>query len=182
MKKVLVVVDMQKDFVDGALGSNEAVAIVDNVVNKINEYKENRYLIITTQDTHYSDYLKTLEGRKLPIVHCIANSDGWQLDKQVYDSLKDYDNKINFTKITFGSMKLVDYLKTVISKENETEYIIELIGLDLDICVVSNALLLRAYFPNTNICVDTKCTAATSKSAFESAKIVLKSCQVDLNE
>lgn len=180
--KILVLVDLQGDFIDGALGSPEAQAIVPNVVEKIKEYKNNGDLIITTQDTHYSDYLSTLEGKKLPIVHCIANSDGWQLNKEVFNELRDYKNKINFTKITFGSYKLVNCLKEIIKEDNATEYEIELVGLDLDICVISNALMLRMYFPNTVISVDTKCTAATTEKAFESAKIVLKSCQVDVCE
>lgn len=180
--KILTVIDMQGDFIDGSLGSAEAQAIVPRVVEKIRKYKEEGELIITTQDTHYSDYLETLEGKKLPIVHCIANTDGWQLNKNVFDELRNYDNKINFTKSTFGSFKLVEYLKTIINSDNESEYEIELIGLDLDICVISNALCIRMYFPNTKIVVDSLCTAATSKEAFNSAKLVLKSCQVDVYE
>lgn len=182
MNKCLVVVDMQNDFIDGVLGSPEAQAIVDNVCKKIREYKSNDDLIITTQDTHYSDYLNTPEGVKLPVIHCIANSDGWQLNDRVFNDLKNYKNKINFTKITFGCNKLIDYLKTIINEDNENYFEIEVIGLVLDICVISNVILLKNYFPNINISVDTKCTAATSESAFNSAKIVLQSCQVDVNE
>lgn len=180
--KVLVLVDLQNDFIDGALGTPEAQAIVPRVVEKINEYKKDGNLIITTQDTHYSDYLNTLEGKNLPIVHCIANSDGWQLNNKIFNVLRGYKNKKNFTKTTFGSFKLINYLKTIIAEDDEQKYEIELVGLDLDICVVSNALALRMYFPNTVIHVDTRCTAATTKRAFESTKVVLKSCQVNVIE
>ena len=179
-KRILCVIDMQNDFIDGVLGSAEAKAIVPHVVEKIKEYKDRGDLILTTQDTHYSDYLETLEGKKLPIPHCIANSDGWQLNTEVYNELREYQNKENFTKITFGSDKLQNYLRGIINKENETEYEIELIGLDLDICVISNAIILRMYFPNTVIHVDSRCTAATSGKTFESAISVLKSCQVNV--
>lgn len=179
-QKILVVIDMQQDFINGALGSLESQAIIPNVVNKIKEYKENDSLIVTTQDTHYSDYLDTLEGKKLPIIHCVANSDGWQLDKKIFDELRYYKNKMNFTKSTFGSYKIIEFLKTIINDKNAKEFEIELVGLKLDICVISNALSLRMYFPNMKILVDSNCTAATSKVAFNSALEVLNSCQVNV--
>lgn len=181
-KKILVVVDMQNDFITGSLGTPEAVSIVDKVVEKIEEYKKQSCLIITTQDTHYSDYLDTLEGKKLPIKHCIANSDGWQIEQKVYNALRGYKNKINFTKNTFGCYKVIDYLNNYIKTDDCLEYEFELIGLDLDICVLSNALLIKTYFPNNNISIDLKCVAATNNNMFEAAKHVLDSCQVTVYE
>lgn len=180
--KILCVIDMQNDFIDGVLGTKEAVAIVDNVVEKINNYKERSEWIIATQDTHYSDYLETLEGKNLPIVHCLANSHGWQLNNRVFSALKNYSNKVILTKNIFGSKKLINFLKTIIDEKNYDEFEIELVGLVLDICVVSNALLLKTNFPNTKIVIDASCTAGTSKEKFEKAKVVLKSCQVDVYE
>lgn len=182
MNKVLVVVDVQNDFVDGALGTPEAQAIIPNVVKKIEEYKTREDLIITTQDTHYSNYLNTMEGKNLPIIHCIANSDGWQLEDNVFDSLRYYANKINFTKCSFGSEKLKNYLKTIINDDNESEYEIEIIGLVLDICVITNAIILKTCFPNTTISVNLNCTAATNKNNFENARSILDSCQVKIYE
>lgn len=182
MKKVLIVVDMQNDFISGALGTPEAQAIVPNVKKKIEEYKTCNYDIITTQDTHFSNYLNTLEGKNLPISHCVINSDGWQLEDNVYDALKGYQNYRNFTKYTFGSINTFEYLKQFITKETQKDYEIEIIGLVLNICVISNALLAKAYFPESKIKIDLNCTAATSSEYFVYARSVLSNCQVDLYE
>lgn len=182
MKKILIVVDMQQDFINGSLGSEDAVKIVPNVVEKIKEYKSRGDLIITTQDTHYDDYLETFEGKRLPIKHCIANTDGWQLDNDVWDSLRGYSKKYNILKTTFGSTLLRNYLKDIVPEniKEQMEVTLEICGLCLDICVLCNAILLRTAFPNAHILLDAKCTAATSKIMFENAISVLKSCLVEV--
>lgn len=182
MKKTLIVIDMQNDFIDGSLGSKEAQAIVPNVKKKIEEYKVRGDEIITTQDTHFSNYLETSEGKNLPVSHCVINSDGWQLADSIYDTLRGYKNYRNFTKYTFGSVNTFEYLKQSITEETQKDYEIEIVGLVLNICVISNALLAKAYFPEARIKIDLNCTAATSSEDFDSAVQVLKSCQVDLYE
>ena len=130
MKEILVVVDMQKDFVDGALGSKEAQAIVDNVVNKIDGFKGD---IIATYDTHPVSYMETQEGKNLPVPHCIKGTDGWELDARVQSALDKRTFK-SIEKPTFGSTELIEYIK---ANYNTDEIEIELIGLCTDICVVS---------------------------------------------
>ena len=141
--KILVVVDMQNDFINGSLGTKEAEKIVPNVIKKIKEFEENKDLIIYTKDTHYKDYLTTPEGLKLPVEHCIKDTSGWEIPIDVIR-----DNKIVFEKETFGSVELMDYLKTIEFEE------IYFVGLCTDICVVSNVLLTKANFPNKKIVVD----------------------------
>lgn len=182
MRKVLIVIDMQNDFIDGSLGTPEAQAIVPNVKKKIEEYRSRGDMIVTTQDTHFSNYFNTAEGNKLPVSHCVINSDGWQLENSIYNALRGYENYHNFTKYTFGSVNTFEYLKQFITKENQTDYEIEIVGLVLNICVISNALLAKAYFPEANIKIDLNCTAATSLEDFDHACCVLKNCQVDLYE
>ena len=182
MKKILVVVDMQKDFVSGSLGSDEAKAIVSNVVNKIEEYKNNKDIIIVTFDTHDDNYLSTQEGYKLPVRHCIKDTEGWQLDELVGQSLANYKKRYDIKKDSFGTLKLVKKIKKLLIDANEkiNECQIELIGLEFDICVISNAIVLKSAFPEINIVVDLSCTAATSKEAFDATKVVMKSCQIDM--
>lgn len=180
MKKVLIVVDMQNDFVDGSLGTKEAVGIVENVVSKIQKYKDGNYPIIVTQDTHYNNYFDTVEGKNLPIKHCIANTDGWQINDNVYEQLKNYQNVSYILKHTFGSLEMVNILKNIISNdENEQkEHMIEIIGLYLDICVISNAVLIKNFFPETNVYIDMECTVATSKTMYDNVKLLLKGLQI----
>lgn len=137
MKRFLIVVDMQKDFVDGALGTAEAVAIVDHVVSKINEFDGD---IIVTYDTHLENYMETSEGKKLPVPHCIKGTDGWKLDAKVQKTLEGR-LYIEVEKPTFGSVELPEVLKALAEEE---DFSMELIGLCTDICVVSNAMLLKA--------------------------------------
>ncbi|MBE5883842.1 MAG: cysteine hydrolase [Lachnospiraceae bacterium] len=172
MRKILVVVDMQKDFVDGALGSNEAVAIVDNVVNKINEFDGE---IIVTYDTHQDDYMDTREGKYLPVPHCIENTDGWQLNDQVEKALVG-KGATKLRKPTFGSVKLVDLLRDVDEKDTE----VTLIGLCTDICVVSNAMLLKANYPEMNIVVDASCCAGVTVESHNAALTTMQMCQIDV--
>ncbi len=173
MKKFLIVVDMQKDFVDGALGTKEAVAIVPAVVQKINNFNGE---IIVTYDTHSENYMETNEGENLPVSHCIKGTDGWQLDKKVAAAL---ENKkyTSVEKPTFGSIKLPEIIKV---KADSEDFTIELIGLCTDICVVSNALLLKANFPETEISVDPACCAGVTPESHDSALTTMKMCQIKM--
>lgn len=174
MKKILVVVDMQNDFIDGALGTPEAVGIVDNVVEKIRG--EEWDIIFVTRDTHDDDYFETQEGQKLPIEHCIRTSRGWYLQEDVHKAIK-YSNagtKQVFNKPTFGSITLA----TKLPKNMEVEFTI--VGVCTDICVISNALLLKARYPEMKIVVDASCCAGSTPEKHKMALEVMKSCQIDI--
>lgn len=173
MKKILIVVDMQKDFVDGALGSKEAVAIVDNVVKKIDTFDGD---IIVTYDTHPENYMETQEGKNLPVPHCIKGTDGWNLDAKVQAAVDKKEYKA-IEKPTFGSTELPEYIKTAYSTD---EIEIELIGLCTDICVVSNALLLKANFLETKVTVDASCCAGVTPDSHNAALTTMKMCQVNV--
>ncbi len=175
MKKILVVVDMQKDFVDGALGTKEAALIVKNVCKKIENHSGD---IFVTYDTHFENYMDTAEGKKLPVAHCIKGTDGWKLDKSVEESLLG-KNYTAVEKITFGSVNLPKIIKEKYADDNIE---IELIGLCTDICVVSNALLLKANFPEVNISVDASCCAGVSVETHNAALATMKCCQIDVIE
>lgn len=163
--RTLVVVDMQKDFIDGTLGTNEAIAIVPNVVKKIEEYRSNGDQIIFTRDTHQKNYLETQEGRNLPVEHCIEGTEGWQIAKELV--VKDEDLVIN--KVTFGHVWDKDVIK---GSE------IELVGLCTDICVISNALGIKAVLPETPICVDASCCAGVTPQSHKNALEAMKMCQI----
>ena len=173
MKRLLIVVDMQKDFVDGALGTKEAVGIVPNVVEKIKNFDGE---IIVTYDTHYENYMETAEGRYLPIPHCIKGTDGWRLDSRVAAALSQMEY-IEAEKPTFGSVKLSEIIK---NKAQNEDFSIELIGLCTDICVVSNALLLKANFPEALISVDSSCCAGVTVDSHNAALTTMKMCQIDV--
>ena len=175
MKKILIVVDMQKDFVDGALGSEEAVAIVDNVVRKIENFDGD---IIVTYDTHVENYMETQEGKNLPVPHCIKGTDGWKLDAKVQASLDKKQYK-TIEKPTFGSTDLPVYIK---DNYNPAETEIELIGLCTDICVVSNALLIKANFLETKVSVDASCCAGVTPDSHNAALTTMKMCQINVIE
>lgn len=170
MKKVLVVVDMQKDFINGALGTKEAQAIVDSVVETVKCFEGQ---VIFTRDTHAENYLETQEGKNLPVPHCIEGTDGWQLDRKL-ECLRTDTMKI-FDKPTFGSMALADYLKA----EEELESV-TLIGLCTDICVISNALLIKAALPETEIRVIEKCCAGVTPQSHKNALEAMKMCQIKI--
>ena len=173
MKKFLVVVDMQKDFVDGALGSREAVAIVPAVVKKIESFDGE---ILVTYDTHFENYMQTSEGKHLPVPHCIKGTDGWQLNNDVENALSGK----KFTKVeknTFGS---VDLPKLIEQAADGEDFAVELIGLCTDICVVSNALLIKATFPEAPIAVDAGCCAGVTPQAHEAALATMASCQITI--
>ena len=175
MKKVLIVVDMQKDFVDGSLGTPEAQSIVENAVQKILKHEGP---IVTTLDTHEPHYLNTAEGKKLPVIHCVRNTPGWLLDAQIAKALSQ-KKSISVEKGTFGSVDLPRLLLDIAKGE---DFQIELIGLCTDICVVSNALILKAHFPEKEISVDANCCAGVTPDAHRAALQVLKSCQIDVFE
>ena len=173
MKKVLIVVDMQKDFVDGSLGTKEAVAIVPAVAEKIRAFEGE---IFVTYDTHFENYMETAEGRKLPVMHCIKGTDGWKLDKAVAEALEG-KKYTPVEKITFGSVKLPGMIKETVGDE---QFSVELIGLCTDICVVSNALLVKAAFPEVAIAVDSSCCAGVTPEKHEAALETMRSCQIDV--
>ena len=173
MKRLLVVVDMQKDFVDGALGSAEAVAIVDNVVRKIQRFNGD---VIVTYDTHGEDYLRTQEGENLPVPHCIKGTEGWKLDRKVQAALEGRVYK-SIEKPTFGSLELPEYIR---ANYDPAELEIELVGLCTDICVVSNALLLKANFLETPISVDASCCAGVTPDTHNAALTTMKMCQINV--
>lgn len=173
MKRILVVVDIQNDFVDGALGTPEAVAIIDNAVNKIKDFDGK---IFVTFDTHFDNYMETSEGKKLPVPHCIKATDGWRLNERISEALF---NKgcTAVEKPTFGSVKLPELIKAEVGNE---DFSIELIGLCTDICVVSNALLLKAHFPEKEITVDSSCCAGVTPATHNSALDTMKMCQINV--
>ena len=172
MRRMLVVVDMQNDFIDAALGTAEAVAIVDAVKEKIRSYPiEN---VIATMDTHGENYLETQEGRNLPVTHCVKGSDGWKIRPDIAALL---DGAKIYEKPTFGSTALAADLRAL-SQSEDIE--LELIGLCTDICVVSNALLLKAYMPEVRISVDASCCAGVTPEKHLAALETMRSCQVNV--
>ncbi|MEH2941378.1 isochorismatase family cysteine hydrolase [Lachnospiraceae bacterium KK002] len=171
MRKILVVVDMQKDFIDGSLGTEEAQAIVNHVIKKMKSYEKSD--IYLTRDTHGEDYLETAEGKKLPVVHCVKDTEGWQLHPEI-EALAEPSHIID--KPTFGSLGLMELLK----QENERETLeLELAGLCTDICVVSNALLLKAAMPEITIRVDASCCAGVTPESHKAALLTMGMCQIE---
>lgn len=173
MKKFLVIVDMQKDFVNGALGTKEAVSIVENVVDKINSFDGELFV---TFDTHFENYMESAEGKKLPVPHCIKGTEGWQLDSKVAKAL---ENKAYtpVEKLTFGSTELPGLIQAAAGCE---EFSVELIGLCTDICVVSNALVLKAHFPEAEISVDSACCAGVTPESHRAALTTMDFCQINI--
>ena len=165
MKKTLIVIDMQNDFIDMALGTAEAVKILPNVKAKIAEYQKNGDEIIYTRDTHDKNYLETPEGKKLPIPHCIKGTKGWEIADGLYiDGCKIID-KPNFGWPNWN---------------NETLEDVEIIGLCTDICVVSNALIIKTTFPNANIKVNKNCMAGVTPESHDAALKTMQMCQIDV--
>jgi len=169
MKNLLIVVDMQNDFITGSLGSKQAEIILPAVKAKIEKYKENSDAILFTRDTHDSEYLNTQEGKCLPVVHCVKGTSG----HMIANSLDTGGSNI-FDKPTFGSLELAEEA----AKGNYDE--IELCGLCTDICVVSNALILKARLPETMVTVDASCCAGTTEEAHKASLLTMKSCQVNI--
>lgn len=165
MKKTLIVIDMQNDFIDMALGTSEAVAIVPKVKEKIREYVENGDEIIFTRDTHFEDYLESTEGKCLPVVHCIKGTKGWEIAEGLYvEGCKVID------KPNFGWPNWKD----------ETLEEVEIIGLCTDICVVSNALIIKSVFPDARVKVDPACCAGVTVESHEAALKTMAMCQVEV--
>ena len=173
MKKILIVVDMQNDFIDGSLGTPEAEAIVDNVVAKIGAYAKD--CVIATRDTHQDDYLMTQEGQNLPVAHCIEGKQGWEINAKVQEALGD---AVIVNKPTFGSYELAELIAKECEGHKESECEIELIGLCTDICVVSNAMLLKAKLPEAKISVDASCCAGVTPESHEAALKTMAMCQI----
>ena len=165
--KYLIVVDMQNDFISGSLGSDMAKAIVDNVVDKVKSFEGE---IIFTRDTHADCYLDTMEGKNLPVVHCVKGTDGWQICPEL---LPYAENVID--KVTFGSVDLPH----IIAKSGEIESI-ELCGLCTDICVISNAMILKATFPEVKISVDSSCCAGVTFESHNNALSAMKMTQIEI--
>lgn len=166
--KFLVVVDMQNDFITGSLGSVDAQKIVEKVACKV---KINAGITIFTRDTHDKDYLGTQEGKKLPVLHCVKNTFGWK----ICDELKPFVSKV-VDKPTFGSLNLIDVIKSYKVEVEE----IALCGLCTDICVISNAMILKAAFPETRIVVYKDCSAGVTKESHETALAAMKAVQIEV--
>lgn len=172
MRKILVVIDMQKDFIDGALGTKEAQAIVEHVVEKIRSYPAGN--VYATRDTHQENYLESAEGKHLPVKHCIEGTEGWELHPDVAKALGE---ATIVNKPTFGSVVLADLLEEESAGE---ELEIELAGLCTDICVVSNALLLKAVMPEVPITVDASCCAGVTPESHQAALLTMEMCQIEI--
>ncbi len=171
---VLVVVDMQNDFVNGALGSAQAAAIVPNVAKKVQQYQDRGDLVIFTRDTHSENYLQTQEGKNLPVPHCIRSTHGWEIT----DALSTDQCPI-VDKVTFGSWDLPQtILNELADCENKLPDSIELVGLCTDICVISNAMVLKAHFPEVPIKVDSTCCAGVTSESHTNALNAMKMCQI----
>lgn len=170
--KVLVVVDMQNDFIDGALGTPEAVEIVPRVVQKIRDFDGR---VIATRDTHEEDYPKTQEGKKLPVRHCIRGTKGWEIRPEIRELL----TEAPIDKPTFGSVELGQKLKAYQESGDPVESI-TLVGLCTDICVISNALLLKAYLPEVPVIVDGACCAGVTPDSHGQALGAMKMCQIEI--
>lgn len=189
-KKFLFVIDMQNDFIDGSLGSDDAKRIVPNVVKLIKNWGNDKdHAIWYTYDTHYEHntlvtpkYETTLEGKMLPVVHCIKNAPGWQINEYVIDEIAKRKSICDraFIKETFGSIDMMHEAAKYLWENAKSDDEIHVCGLCTDICVISNALLLRAKFPNLHIYVHENCCAGTSKEAHEAALTIMKSCQIEV--
>lgn len=188
--KTLIVIDMQNDFIDGALGTPEAVAIVPNVKKKIEEYHKNGYNVIFTQDTHYDNcpetqdyynYLETQEGKHLPVKHCLYGTHGWEITKEITDAVC---SLISIKKHTFGYYEWIEFGKEFVyfNENGKFGYVdeIELVGLCTDICVISNAMILKAAFPEIPIVVDASCCAGVTPESHKNALEAMKMCQIEI--
>ena len=185
MKKVLIIVDMQNDFITGSLGSLLTQSIVPDVVNKLKESLKNNDWIIFTRDTHNKNYLNTPEGEKLPVEHCISGTSGHEIIPELWDewcSFGPYTGLVHvIDKPIFGSTELMEMLGDIENVVNG-EWEVEFCGVCTDICVVSNALMAKSYFPNAKISVNPKLCAGTSINNHLSAIDVMRSCQIDIIE
>ena len=172
MKDILLVIDMQKDFIDGSLGTPEAIAIVPKVVQLVRDFAGE---VLFTRDTHGADYLNTAEGKKLPVEHCIQNTEGWELEPQLMEEQKKRSAVI-FDKGTFGSKELAAYL----AEHADEISSVMLCGLCTDICVISNALLAKAFLPEVPIRVRADCCAGVTPDSHKNALEAMKMCHIDI--
>lgn len=182
MKKILVVIDMQNDFIDGPLGTPEARAIVPNVCAKIREGEWDA--IYTTRDTHDEMYHTTQEGLKLPVKHCLEGTDGWYLNDTINTEVINHIAPFYIPcKNTFGSINLIKDLGSyldILNLLSDADLEIHMVGVCTDICVITNALLLKTYFPEATIIVDASCCAGTTPEMHRKALDVMRSCQIDI--
>ena len=172
MRKLLVVVDFQNDFIDGALGFEGALSIKEHIIEKIKDYRKNQYDIIFTKDTHHHDYLNTEEGKNLPVLHCVEGSFGHEIQQDVLEYKEPTDK--TFVKFSFPSLELGNYL---VDKDYD---VIELCGLVSNICVLSNAVIAKAALPNAHIVVDQLATKSFDESLHKKAMDVLKGLHVEV--
>ena len=179
--KILAVIDMQNDFVTGSLGTKEAQKIIPAAVRRILECRDNGYYVYATQDTHTGDYLSTPEGKKLPVIHCVEHTKGWALQEDVDRAIMAGPHT-TVNKNTFGSLRMaqdiLDRCRDYDLSQEDME--IELIGLCTDICVISNALLLKAYLPCAAIRVNSACCAGVTPELHQKALDVMRSCQIEV--
>lgn len=188
--KIVVVIDMQNDFIDGALGSPEARVIVPTMVERLKELDSSENLLLFTKDTHQANYSETQEGKNLPVEHCIEDTHGWSINKEI-SSFCDYGShfmgyssntvrKSRILKPTFGSLELADIIRDISYDKNYNIEEVILMGVCTDICVVSNALLLKAYCPEIPITVDASCCAGVTPESHAAALTTMKMCQVNV--
>lgn len=182
MKKILVVIDCQNDFITGSLRNEEAIKAVPGIVKKINSFDGD--LIVVTLDTHDENYLDSREGVKLPVIHCVINSDGWKLEKSILEAIDNCkENKniqvIYVDKPTFGTENVSLFIHHTLPTDEELD--IEFVGFCTDICVVSNVLITKAaFYDKANVRVDASCCAGVSVERHNAALLTMKSCQVDV--
>ena len=178
MQDILIVVDMQNDFIDGALGTAEAVAIVPKVAEKVKGFKGT---VIFTRDTHGESYMQTQEGRNLPVPHCIRDTPGWALEPEIAQTCA--RGMMSFEKPTFGSTALCEYVCTLAAEKGAVAgkgFHVELCGVCTDICVVSNALLIKASLPEADLVVDSSLCAGVTPQKHEAALETMRSCQIEV--
>lgn len=197
--KILIVVDMQNDFLHGALRNEEGIKIIPGVIQRIKEYQAENKIIIATRDTHEKDYLNTQEGKKLPVEHCIRYSHGWRINEQIEEALGEihiysrqvfparemqglpnaFTYSIIIDKPTFGSVELAGYLKKCYSKV-QSKLQIELVGVCTDICVISNAMLIKACLPEARVCVNASLCAGVTVESHQNALKAMSACQIEI--
>ena len=190
--KAIVIIDMQNDFIDGVLGTPEAQAIVPVMVERLKELDASDNLILFTKDTHYEDYLETQEGKNLPVPHCIEGTPGWSINKEI-SSYVDYGShfagyssrtirKGRILKPTFGSCELGELIRNLAAYNGDNFTIDEVIlmGVCTDICVISNAMLIKAYCPELKVTVDASCCAGVTPESHKNALAAMKMCQINV--
>lgn len=189
--KIVVVVDMQNDFIDGVLGSPEAQAIVPVMLDRLHELDDGKTVLFFTKDTHQSDYLETQEGKNLPVVHCIEGTSGWSINKQLSSYVDYSSNFLSYStrdirkgrvlKPTFGSLELASTIRGLVydNPHIDIDEVI-LMGVCTDICVISNAMLLKAYCPELLITVDASCCAGVTPESHKNALAAMKMCQINI--